>query len=134
LCSALQEASRAVSRLYDGEMRAAGLRTTQYALLRRLAAAGEIRQRDLGALASLEDSSLTRNLRPLLTSGWIAISSGQDRREKIVRLTKAGTAKLEEAHPAWERAQERMRSALQDHDVQGLLSSLPALTRLVEEA
>ena len=34
LCGALRQASRAVSRLYDEELRGVGLRTTQYSLLR----------------------------------------------------------------------------------------------------
>ena len=42
LCNALRQATRAVSRLYDEELRRAGLRTTQYSLLRRLRGAGEI--------------------------------------------------------------------------------------------
>src|SRR5262249_15542675 len=36
LCNALRQASRAVSRLYDQELRGEGLRTTQFSLLRYL--------------------------------------------------------------------------------------------------
>src|SRR6516225_8667550 len=84
LCSALRQASRAVSRLYDDELRRVGLRTTQYSLLRRLSHAGEVRQRDLGGLTSLDETTLTRNLRPLIDAGWVAISPGEDRRAKLV--------------------------------------------------
>src|ERR1700731_3335589 len=41
LCFALRQASRAVSRFYDEELRTVGLRTTQYSLLRFLQASGE---------------------------------------------------------------------------------------------
>src|SRR5262249_59072920 len=92
LCNALRQATRAVSRLYDEELRGADLRTTQYSLLRRLRAAGEVRQRDLGGLTSLDETTLTRNLRPLIDAGWVAIRPGEDRREKLVRLTDAGPA------------------------------------------
>src|SRR5262245_53530200 len=47
LCFALRQASRAVSRLYDEELRGVGLRTTQYSLLQGLRRYGELRQRDL---------------------------------------------------------------------------------------
>jgi DNA-binding MarR family transcriptional regulator len=129
LCNALRQATRAVSRLYDEELRGSGLRTTQYSLLRRLSSAGEVRQRDLGGLTSLDETTLTRNLRPLISAGWVAIRPGQDRREKLVRLTDAGAAKLHEAHPAWERAQERLRSRLPKETWSGLLDLLPELTR-----
>ena len=80
LCNALRQASRAVSRLYDQELRRVGLRTTQYSLLARLSYAGEVRQRDLGGLTSLDETTLTRNLRPLIEAGWVAVSPGEDRR------------------------------------------------------
>jgi DNA-binding MarR family transcriptional regulator len=134
LCNALREASRAVSRLYDEELRSVGLRTTQYSLLCHLRRAGEVRQRDLGGLTSLDETTLTRNLRPLIDSGWVAISTGEDRREKLVRLTEAGAAKLRQARPAWERAQERMRSRLPDGAWSGFLAALPDLARLADEA
>jgi DNA-binding MarR family transcriptional regulator len=133
LCNALRQATRAVSRLYDEELRDVGLRTTQYSLLRRLNAAGEVRQRDLGGLTYLDETTLTRNLRPLIEPGWVAIRPGQDRREKLVRLTDAGAAKLQEALPAWERAQERVRSCLAKGTWSSLLDVLPELTRLADE-
>src|SRR5262245_56995746 len=52
LCNALRQATRAVSRLYDDDLRGVGLRTTQYSLLRRLSQTGEVRQRDFGGLTS----------------------------------------------------------------------------------
>lgn len=111
-----------------------GLRTTQYSLLRHLSRPGEVRQRDLGGLRSLDETTLTRNLRPLIDSGWVAFGTGEDRREKLVRLTEAGAAKLEEAGPAWERAQKRMRSRLPERAWSSLLAALPDVARLADEA
>jgi DNA-binding MarR family transcriptional regulator len=128
LCGALRQATRAVSRLYDEELGGVGLRTTQHSLLRRLSWAGEVRQRDLGGLMSLDETTLTRSLRPLIDAGWVAIRRGQDRREKLVRLTKAGAAKLREARSAWERAQERLRSRLPAQTWSSLLDLLAELT------
>ena len=131
LCNALRQATRAVSRLYDDELRSVGLRTTQFSLLRRLRRAGGVRQRDLGGLTFLDETTLTRNLRPLIAAGWVAIRPGEDRREKLVRLTDAGAAKLHEAEPAWERAQKRLRSRMPKRTWSNLLDHLlPELTRL----
>jgi DNA-binding MarR family transcriptional regulator len=134
LCNALRQADRAVSRLYDEELRGVGLRTTQYSLLRWLRHAGEVRQRGLGALTSLDETTLTRNLRPLIDAGWVAIRPGEDRREKLVSLTDAGAAKLREARPAWERAQQRLRSRLPEGTWSRLMDLLPELTRLADTA
>jgi DNA-binding MarR family transcriptional regulator len=132
LCSALRQATRAVSRLYDEELRGVGLRTSQYALLRRLSRTGEVRQRDLGGVTSLNETTLTRNLRPLINAGWVGIRSGEDRREKLVHLTEAGAAKLQESRPAWKRAQQRLRSRLSKRTWSNLLNLLPELTRLAD--
>jgi DNA-binding MarR family transcriptional regulator len=123
-----------VSRLYDEEMRSVGLRTTQYTLLRLLERAGEVRQRDLGALLSLDETTLTRNLRPLVKVEWVAVRTGEDRREKFVRITDSGRVKLDVAFPAWERAQKQMRSLLPRDVWQNLLTVLPDVARLTAHA
>ncbi len=88
----------------------------------------------MGALTALDETTLTRNLRPLIDAGWVEIAAGEDRREKLVNLTDSGAAKLKEARPAWERAQERMRARLPKAEWSRLLAVLPELTRLAEEA
>jgi DNA-binding MarR family transcriptional regulator len=134
LCNALRQASRAVSRLYDEEMRGVGLRTTQYSLLRVIARSGQVRQGDLSELTSLDETTLTRNLRPLVDARWIAVRSGDDRREKLITITKTGTAKLAEARPAWERAQTRMQARLPAGVWQRLLTILPEIATLTAGA
>src|SRR5262249_55065365 len=105
LCFTLRQASRAVSRLYDEELRGVGLRTTQYSLPHGPRRSGELRQRDLAERTLHDETSLPRSLRPLVEAGWVAARAGDDRREKWFRITAAGEAKLVEARPAWERAQ-----------------------------
>jgi DNA-binding MarR family transcriptional regulator len=129
LCNALRQASRAVSRFYDEELRSIGLRTTQYSLLQLLRRSGEVRQRDLGEMTLHDETTLTRNLRPLVDAGWVAVRTGEDRREKWLKITTGGVAKLEEARPAWLRAQERMRSLLPEGVWQNLLDVLPDVAR-----
>jgi DNA-binding MarR family transcriptional regulator len=134
LCGALRQASRAVSRLYDDELRGVGLRTTQYSLLSVLTRVGPVRQGDLSELTSLDETTLTRNLRPLRDARWIAVQSGDDRREKLISITKAGSAKLAQARPAWERAQTRMQALVPQDAWQRLLAILPEVVKLISEA
>ena len=130
LCFALRQASRAVSRLYDEELRGVGLRTTQYSLLLSLRRSGEVRQRDLAERTLHDETSLTRGLRPLVEAGWVAVRAGDDRREKWFRITPEGEAKLKEARPAWERAQARIQALLPEGAWRGLMESLPQVVRL----
>jgi DNA-binding MarR family transcriptional regulator len=129
LCGALRQASRAVSRLYDEELRSIGLRTTQYSLLQLLRRSGEVRKCDLGELTLHDETTLSRNLRPLVKAGWVGVRIGEDRREKWLKITARGVAKLEEARPAWQRAQQGMQSLLPQGVWQNLLDLLPDVAR-----
>ena len=60
--------------------------------------------------------------------------SGQDRREKWLKITSSGVAKLKEARPKWKRAQQRMRSSLPEGVWQKLLILLPEVARQAAEA
>jgi DNA-binding MarR family transcriptional regulator len=128
LCAALRQASRAVTRIYDAELRGTGLRSTQHSLLRLLGRVGEVRQGDLGEMAALDETTLTRNLRPLEKSGWVATRAGADRREKLVAITEEGKEKIEQARPAWMRAQERMQRTLPAVTWDSLFAALPNVT------
>jgi DNA-binding MarR family transcriptional regulator len=134
LCNALRQASRTVSRFYDEELRGVGLRTTQYSLLQHLRLLGEVRQRDLAELTQHDETSLTRSLRLLVDARWVAVRTGDDRREKWLTITPAGLAKLEAARPAWERAQSRMQALLPEASRQRLMALLSEVARLTDGA
>ncbi|MGA8350114.1 MAG: hypothetical protein WB773_20155, partial [Isosphaeraceae bacterium] len=84
-------------------------------------------------MASLGETTLTRSLRPLRKSGWVRIRAGADRREKLVAITEAGKEKVEQARPAWSRAQERLRRALPDRTWDSLFAALPDVTKAASE-
>jgi DNA-binding MarR family transcriptional regulator len=50
---------------------------------------------------SLDETTLTRTLRPLIDAGRVAIGLGEEWREKRLVVTEAGDAMLAEARPAW---------------------------------
>jgi DNA-binding MarR family transcriptional regulator len=129
MCTALRGATRAVTRLYDDALRGTGLRVTQYAILARLARVGEVTQRDLGRRLHLDETTLTRSLRPLERQGLIATRPGEDRREKRLAVTAAGRRRVEAAWPAWARAQARLREALSPAAWDDLARTLPEVAR-----
>jgi DNA-binding MarR family transcriptional regulator len=127
LCALLRSTARAVSRKYDAGLRPAGIRVTQYSILSLLKHCGELRQQDLALQASLEETSVTRTLQPLLEQGWIETRSGNDRRERFVKLTPAGRAKIAEVRPVWAKVQKQLQKSLATGVWQELFSRLPEL-------
>ncbi len=101
----LRQLTRRVSQHYDRIVAGAGLKTTQYSLLSNIERLGPIRPSDLAAAMAMEASTLTRNLQPLVASGWAEIGPGADARSRLVTATPAGRAKRSEAQREWKRAQ-----------------------------
>jgi DNA-binding MarR family transcriptional regulator len=133
-CANLRRASRAVTQFYDQELRGSGLRVTQFTLLQALKLTGKLTQGHLGELLSLDSTTLTRTLRPLLGRGWVRSLPGEDRRERHFRLTPAGRRQLEHARPSWERAQQRLQKALGATDWQVLQTVLVGVTEAARRA
>ncbi len=103
---------RRVSQHYDLEMARIGLKTTQYSLLSYVVKLGPIRPGDLAQAMKVEPSTLTRNLKPLITAGWVELAAGADGRSRLVSATEAGRDKRTEAQRRWKVAQERLNQTL----------------------
>ena len=99
----LRQVQRRVSQRYDQALAPCGLKTTQYSLLSHVIKLGPLRP---GTLAmAMDPSTLTRNLRPLVDAGWVALGAGADGRSRQVRITEAGLAKRTQASACWRAAQ-----------------------------
>ena len=61
------------------------------------------------------------------TPTTVAEEPGEDRRQRVLALTREGLARLEAARPAWRDAQRQVRDELGYDRVQGLLGELRAL-------
>jgi len=116
----LRQLVRRVSQSYDAELAKAGLKTTQYSLLSHVLRLGPIRPGDLAAAMTMDASTLTRNLKPLLAAGWLELSPGIDGRSRSVSITAAGRDKRAEAQRHWKAAQDALNQALGMEQVRAL--------------
>ena len=133
-CSTLRRAARAVTQLYEEELRPSKLRVTQFTLLTALERADGITQGKLGELLALDSTSLTRMLKLLEREGWIRSTLGDDRRERHLCLTSAGRRKLSRAHTNWQQAQARLSGALGEEDWSKLQTLLDTITHAARQA
>ena len=101
----LRQLTRRVSQHYDRIVAASGLKTTQYSLLSQIEHLGSARPSDLAAAMAMDNSTLTRNLQPLIASHWAEIGPGEDGRSRLVAIAPRGRAKRIEAQRDWKRAQ-----------------------------
>lgn len=121
--------SRLLTQAYERQLAPSGLRATQFALLAQLEPL-DAKGASIVVLAralDLEASTFSRNLKPLIRDGLVALARGTDGRQRRVTLTAAGRARYEAALPLWRKAQARVREALGG-------KALGRLAKLVREA
>jgi DNA-binding MarR family transcriptional regulator len=131
MCGTFRRASRALTQLYDDALRTVGLRATQFTILQVLSRAGEVSQGQLGQILAMDSTTLTRTLRIMRREGWIAERRGKDRRERWLRLAKAGRNQFNRALPYWEKAQAQLESQLGDKRWRDILKLTDRVTTLV---
>jgi DNA-binding MarR family transcriptional regulator len=109
----VRKLDRVLTGIYDAELRPFGLKASQTNLLVLVAKAGPIRRIEIGKRLRLDPSTLTRNLKIMLTNGWIQeIADGEDGRGLPVQITVQGRALLNQIGPSWRKAQTRTEKFL----------------------
>lgn len=108
----LRQLLRRVSQHYDTEVGKSGLKTTQYSLLSHVLKLGPLRPGDLARHMTMDPSTLTRNLQPLLAAGWLEMGPGPDARSRLVAITETGRVKRAEAQRHWHAAQMSLNALL----------------------
>ena len=127
VCAGLRKASRAVTQLYDDELRPSGMRSTQFNILSTIRAMGAANLTQLEAFLLLEQTTLTRSLVLMERKGWIERVPVPDGRKKTLRLTERGARLVDNATPLWQRAQEKMTQPPLDEKWAVLQQTLTAL-------
>ncbi|WP_051748514.1 MarR family winged helix-turn-helix transcriptional regulator [Nevskia soli] len=112
LCFAARRAARAITQFYDRQLRESGLRSTQFTLLAFLLNAGTSSVNQAAEYLGMERTTLSRNLEPLLSAGYVRVDSGEDRRVKMIAITTKGRAAARAALPLWRQAQQAMTARL----------------------
>ena len=132
-CFGLRKAARAVTQVYDEALRPAGLRTTQFSLLAQLRLGGSAPMTRLAEDTVLDRTTLARNLEVLVRDGLVQIRTGADARVREVAITRAGSARIDEAFPLWQRAQRAMTKRLGGRQLDRMLDDLAATVAVAEQ-
>jgi DNA-binding MarR family transcriptional regulator len=114
LSASFRRAARVLTQHYETAMRPLGLRGTQFTLLQALTLAGEVSQGTLGEILGIDSTTLTRTLAIMERRGWVASRPGEDRRERLLSLSKAGRVEYKRTLPHWEKVQQELRARFGD--------------------
>jgi DNA-binding MarR family transcriptional regulator len=105
--------SRVITNLYDEALRPFGLNSPQFALLLVISVREPASRSEIGRFHHQERSTLTRNLKIMLTEGWIEeVPGNSGGRARPIRLSKAGRRLLQSVITAWRGAQAEAQKLL----------------------
>jgi DNA-binding MarR family transcriptional regulator len=111
-CSAVRQAARHLTRLYDDALAPLDLSVNQYSIMSKLSRFGPQTIQDLADLLVMDRSTLGHLLRPLERQGLLTIHIAEtDKRERVVALTTAGKAHVQKAKRLWARAERAFQRA-----------------------
>jgi DNA-binding MarR family transcriptional regulator len=128
---ALRKAMRIVSAFYDEVLAPTGLRGTQRSILMNIAREGTATINRLAEKLGLDRTALSRNLRPLMREGLIAVATDKkDKRIRCVTLTGKGDERLRQTLYLWQVAQEKFEEAFGREEARALRETLAKVAAL----
>ncbi|GJD73551.1 MarR family winged helix-turn-helix transcriptional regulator [Methylobacterium goesingense] len=104
-CTAIRQGARQVTQFYDRHLASSGLRTSQYAMLVGLRRLGPISINAFADAMAMDRTTMGRALKPLERDGLLVVGPGPNGRTRALRLTEAGSRRIDEAEPLWRVAQ-----------------------------
>jgi DNA-binding MarR family transcriptional regulator len=111
-CSAVRQAARHLTRLYDDALAPVGTSLNQYSIMSRLSRLGPQKLQDLADLLVMDRSTLGHLLRPLERRGLVTIRvSKMDKRQRAIALSNAGKEHMKKAKRLWNRAERSFEHA-----------------------
>ena len=136
-CTQFRRASNALTQVYDAALKPVGLRITQFSLLRSLARLGQATSTQVAAELSLDRTTISRNVKLLIDAGWVDVVEADDKRERVLTLTRAGQKMIADALPYFRKAQQQVerdaRDFVETSSQGGLLEALERLQQVGAE-
>ena len=115
LCLAMRtrRLSRILTRIYEDALRDYGITLPQFTLLTIISIHEPVTSAQIGRQFDFEKSTLSRTIGKMITNGWVQERHG-DKGERGLVTTAHGRKTLQNAIPAWQKIQKRVRSKFGD--------------------
>lgn len=108
----MRKANRTLNKIYDRHLQGCGLKGGQFSILRVIDHYKQTTNSELQEAMSIDQTTLSRNLKPLIRDGYISVSQGDDLRVKLLSLSAEGKSLFKEGTKYWQRAQKEVMQKL----------------------
>ncbi len=105
--------ARHVTKIYERHLGPSGVTATQLAILSFLDRRSRMTMTEMAEVMQMDRTTLLRALKPLREKAWVSADPQADEpRRHALTLSAAGRAKIEEALPLWQAAQEEYEAEI----------------------
>ena len=115
-CFWVRAAARRLTRDYDEALQPLGLKMTQFSVLSIIKFSQPKSITNMASMMAMERTSLVRTLNLLEKNGYVLLGQEGYRREREMKLTKAGEKIYQKALPLWEAVQTTFKARLDDDE------------------
>lgn len=120
---AMRKSSRLITQFYQERLSKTGLKVGQFSILRAVNFCKETSNKELQSILVLDQTTLSRNLKPLIRDGYLKLSAhSEDGRQKIISLSPAGLALYQETLPIWQAAQDELQQKIGTTETDNILA------------
>jgi DNA-binding MarR family transcriptional regulator len=128
----LRRAARLVTRRYEEALRPVDLTASQFTILQALRGGRKIPQGMLAEILGFEQTTMTRLAALMLKRALITSEPDpDDKRGRLLSISKEGTALYERAAPLWQKAQDITLGRMPQDAWQGVRKALKTLSQEV---
>lgn len=133
LCIFTRRAANAITNYYDDMMEEAGITLPQFSLMANLQMMGDASVSALAVKVKLDRTTLFRNLKPLIETGYIEVRTKVGKRNQSISLTEKGADRVAAAAPYWVQAQNDIAETIGDEKaVENFLDTLSKIEDLTQ--
>ena len=125
-----RKANRVLNKIYDRHLQPCGLKGGQFSVLRILYKYKQSTNSELQDIMAIDQTTLSRNLKPLIRDGYIDVTHGEDQRVRLLTLSASGRRLYKRANGLWQDAQKEVKSRLGTKNSEQLVSITQAVADL----
>ncbi|KAF6602834.1 MULTISPECIES: MarR family winged helix-turn-helix transcriptional regulator [Bacillus] len=112
----INQCARLITKKANERLEPFGLYSSQWSILYCLKTIGPMTQKEIWSYLNVEAPTVTRTIKRLEDNGWIQREQGEDKREKLVVLTKEAELKYNSINQEMLKFEEDMLADFQDGD------------------
>ncbi|MED4523044.1 MULTISPECIES: MarR family winged helix-turn-helix transcriptional regulator [Bacillus amyloliquefaciens group] len=112
----INQCARLITKKANERLEPFGLYSSQWSILYCLKTIGPMTQKEIWSYLNVEAPTVTRTIKRLEENGWIQREQGEDKREKLVVLTKEAELKYNSINQEMLKFEEDMLADFQDGD------------------